>query len=280
MKSIRKCPLCKSDTRWTKGIFGPYAVCMECGHVFQKAVEPPEYYRNLDYDTQSDYMNHSHRRGRYIIEFCMGELWTADHVLDIGCGTGGVMDYFQTHFYNNTIHGITDKKEDAKLAREFLDLKHIMVGDAETGFFVKGNEEKFGFIVMSHFLEHILDPTVLMANVEKVLHKHGLVYIEVPSFYWAEVRVPDVFVPQHVSYYTKETLKQLLGRVGLKIIKIHESKYWGNIKLLAKKPNDIGEMDYTLGESYQKVLLKKKLIKYLYPYYIFKRKHSKIGANE
>lgn len=279
MRSIRSCPLCKSITK-SKRIYGPYATCMQCGHVFQKFIFPSEYYRKLDYDTQSDYINHSYRRGNYIIDFCVNDLITTAYVLDIGCGMGGVMDYFKKHFYNNTIYGITDKKEDVDFARKFLSLDNIMVGDAETGFFVKGNEEKFGFIVMSHFLEHILDPITLMSNVEKVLHKNGLIYIEVPSFYWAEVRIPDVFVPQHVSYYTKSTLKQLLNKVGLKIIKIHESKYWGNIKLLAKRPDNIREIKYTTGEKWEMVLLKKKLVKYLYPYYRFKRRYFKVHSND
>ena len=67
------------------------------------------------------------------------------------------------------------------------------------------------------------------------MNKNGLAFFEVPSFYWTEVNGVTTYHPEHLLYFTKNSLTQLFESCGFEIVKIKESKYWGNIKILVKK---------------------------------------------
>jgi 2-polyprenyl-3-methyl-5-hydroxy-6-metoxy-1,4-benzoquinol methylase len=45
---------------------------------------------------------------------------------------------------------------------------------------IKSNE-KFDLIILSHVLEHLLNPSVFLKKIKSILSDNGILYIEVPS---------------------------------------------------------------------------------------------------
>jgi len=241
-----------------------YAICKNCAHIFQLQHLPPEYYRSLPCCFPKDYEEHCKRRAAYIADFVAP---LNDHIiLDIGCGAGGVMNELQNHSkFGTLLVGCTLEKVNDHRIRSIdiesdpIPYKHVDLG------------------IMCHVLEHFRDPISVLKKVRNSLEPTGRLYIEVPSFHWGEMRSPSIFTPEHMSFFTKEILQRVCLEAGFVIEKIHESRYWGNIKAIAT-PN------YILTElkkvDYKKVLRYHRLVKCVYPFYRISRHFRTIGPND
>jgi|SRR3972149_4561053 len=247
-----------------------YVVCGACGFVCQNPGYNKEYYKNLGYDTQHNYIEHAMNRAKYIFNFIQYNLMITNYkrdtidILDIGCGRGGVLYYLgisMKHFYNNVhLDAITLHEDDYNNKHHSINMSVLDIED-EIDVFVKTQPtRKYDLIIMSHVLEHLHDPGKALRQIkEKLLEPFGQIYIEVPSFYRVEVRAKKVFVPVHISYFTETSLNNLLLLCGFKTIKVKDSNWWGNIKCLVTKIQD----DYVYDHFRTEHLVKTK-------YYLYK----------
>ena len=83
------------------------------------------------------------------------------NILDIGCG-------FNAHQYATTICDILDLKE------YYSDRKFVKLDSEKLPF----NDKEFDFVIASHVLEHVQNPTNFLKEISRVA-KQG--YIEVPT---------------------------------------------------------------------------------------------------
>lgn len=250
-----------------------YAICKNCGHVFQSGRREATHYHELPYESQwNDYMNHSKNRANYIIEFLSTEfLDKIKKVVDVGCGNGGVLHFINKQFPIWEMHGITAPCDEEKMIEGIK----ATYKDFENNIF----EEKYDLAIMCHVIEHFLNPAQALTKINKMLNKDGLLYIEVPSFHYAEVRSNPQFCPVHLSYFSKKKMIQLLKYNGFEILKVKESKYWGNLKIIARKKSNV--VGYNLKENYIIKLLKWKINKRIINNINkFIKKFKKIGPND
>jgi hypothetical protein len=138
-------------------------------------------------------------------------------------------------------------------------------------------DEKFDVLMFTHVVEHFLDPINTLRRCRQLLYTTGIVYVEVPSFHWAEVRIPTVFTPEHLSYFTPDTLTDVVQASGYNVIKLKESRYWGNIKAILQ-PASVTPTG--TDRDYKKSLQQYKLVKWKYPIYNLIRKFKKIKPND
>jgi SAM-dependent methyltransferase len=249
-----------------------YSICKDCGHVFQSSRKESSHYHELPYESQWDnYMKHSEDRAKYIIQFIPVEfLDKIKKVTDIGCGPGGVLYHINKQFPTWEMYGVTTHNDKERV----LEGIKVFYGDFEVNNFI----EKCDLVVMCHVMEHFIDPLQALSKIHEMLNDDGLVYIEVPSFHWAEIRSKPQFCPVHLSYFSKQKLTQILNKEGFDIIKIHESKYWGNIKILAKKTT---KLETSLKENYLNKILElyfNRLINF--KIYKFIKMFKKLKAND
>jgi len=253
--------------------FHTYSICKECGHVFQSNRKPSTYYHELPYESQwNDYMNHSKNRANYIADFISSEsLNTIKTVVDVGCGPGGVIYHMSQRFPTWNIHGITAPCD-----------KEVMISGVKAtygDFEISTVNRKCDLVIMCHVLEHFTNPLNSLKKANSMLNEDSLIYIEVPSFHYAEIRSNPQFCPVHLSYFSKKKLRQLLECSGFELIKIKESRYWGNIKVLARKKSHIAKCN--LKENYTIKLIQweinKKIINNITK---FVKKYKKINSND
>lgn len=251
-----------------------YAICKKCGHVYQAFRKDASHYHTLPYESQWDnYLEHSRNRANYVADFCKGYIEKASKLVDIGSGPGGTMKYLKEKFPSLEVQGITSLSDKNIMVEKFK----MKYGDfeQEMNLFIPDCD----FAIMCHVLEHFINPSLALNKVSRLLKDKGLVYIEVPSFYWAEIRSKSQFCPVHLSYFTQSKLKYLLEQNGFAVIKIHESKYWGNIKILARKESI--KFTEPLKEFWLLKLLKwqyKKL--FIYRIYKIIKRIIKVGTND
>jgi SAM-dependent methyltransferase len=90
------------------------------------------------------------------------------------------------------------------------------------------SEERFDYIVLSDVLEHVRNPREFLRIVRLLLRENGIVMIAVPSLDSFSVRLMKdkwiEFKPEHLWYFSRITLRQLLYSEDFKAVKVGPAK--------------------------------------------------------
>lgn len=104
-------------------------------------------------------------------------------------------------------------------------------------------EEFFDGVVMSSYLEHEVNFTTVLDGAFRTLRSGGRLYIRVPNYSSLNRRIsganwPGFRHPDHVTYFTPDTLKDTVQRAGFEFKLVNRHKIWldDNIQALAIKP--------------------------------------------
>lgn len=102
-----------------------------------------------------------------------------DHtkMLDIGCGTGNMMKYFQSLGFD--VVGLTYQEEEVEEANK-RELE-VVYGDAHDLPFDSDNFDSF---LMIDVLEHTLSPLTVLSEAKRILKTSGRGVIYIPSERW------------------------------------------------------------------------------------------------
>ncbi len=144
------------------------------------------------------------------------------NVLDIGCSTGGILSRLDARYIP---YGVEISRYLAARGNEVIQPKggHIVNSDALSGL-SEFDDDYFEGIIMSAFLEHEIEPRGLLEECFRVLRKGGKAIIKVPNYAsinrrlrgedWCGFRFPD-----HVNYFTPDSLNTLCKDVGFNVLK-------------------------------------------------------------
>ena len=203
-------------------------ICIKCGNIFnlsgsRNSIENfySEAYNlmgnSFDAETEifvnSTNFSLSDWRLTHIIENI--PLVAKGRILDIGCGKGNFLKSFSSKKPDWEFFGI----ETSKSALEFAK-KNISNAKLQEGIFSKEKfKENFDFIVALNVLEHIELPGNFLLEIHEKLMDNGYACFDIPNF---KLNPADLFVYDHLTHFTKETLENLLLSCGFKIIKILE----------------------------------------------------------
>ena len=147
------------------------------------------------------------------------------------------------------VHGCDPAEASKKIAKKKFKNK------IKTVFYKKGTYKKneFDVIIFRNLLEHIYDLNSFLKSVSYSLKNNGHILIDVPNIK-SIVKSGSfgVFFHQHLSYFSKSTIKQVLRNNSFKVIKIKEGS--PNLFVYAKKVNKIKNQKIVNAD--QKFLLK------------------------
>ncbi len=244
MKKVVVCPICQSknihksfdvkDYFLTQEKFSVWH-CKDCDLSFTnprpedknlgKYYESPEY---LSHDTTSSgatgrlyklLRNINIKRKYKIVSEHIG----AGKILDIGCGTGELLSYFQKQ--NWECVGV----EPNALARKFAQTHYRLKVEAEPGLQFMPTDS-FDIISMWHVLEHVSDINERMERVKQLLKKEGFLIVALPNLsswdagfyeaYWA-----GLDVPRHLSHFSPVAFTNLAKKHDLQIVRTLPLKF-------------------------------------------------------
>lgn len=209
--------------------------CSTCNFVFTNPI--PTLSSLSKYYDSPDYL--SHTANSYSIK---GEIYKifrrinikkkfkyVDHlakgksILDIGCGTGELLNYFQKMGWDTM--GIEPNPSARTFAKKSYQLQ---IYDEESLSNLK--ENSFNVISMWHVLEHVPDLSGRMEQVKRLLQKDGLLLIALPNLdspdaikygpHWA-----GLDVPRHLYHFTQETFEVLLKAHNMELIRSIPMKF-------------------------------------------------------
>lgn len=222
--------------------FGDVARCGNCGLGRSATLPRPEEVPAL-YDLASYYTHgESHMRPvipRLIDRVLVRLAWQFDRaqpldvdalarrlppggrVLDLGCGDGELLDAF--HARGLVAVGVDPDPQ----SRAFVRGKGLTVlaGTAEQP---PGElaGQTFDLVIMSHSLEHCIDPAGALASVSRLLAPQGLAYIEVPNsgcrHFETFRQCSEMFdAPRHLWFFTDDALRRWIESHGMRVDRWH-----------------------------------------------------------
>ena len=143
-------------------------------------------------------------------------------VLDIGCWEGTQLDFFAKQGWKCS--GIElNKKAAAVASSKGISVKNISIQQ----FFDTDKKEQWDVINVAYILEHIPEPEDFLEKIKSHIKKDGIIIIEVPNefnplqlAYIKEKNIKPYWIalPDHLNYFTKESIGSLLHKTGWNIL--------------------------------------------------------------
>lgn len=161
------------------------------------------------------------------IQSCAPDL-SGKAVLEIGCGKGYLLKILQEKSGNaiGVEPGNASKdswaKNGVKVVNDFFPTNEI--------------QGKFDIIVSYCVLEHIEDDKAFLSSMIEQMEQDGRILIAVPNCEeQLEKCDPSMFVHEHYSYHSLETLKYLMTTMGLEVASANYSDFGGLLYICAKR---------------------------------------------
>lgn len=137
-------------------------------------------------------------------------------ILDVGCGSGDLLA--QCSRFGWKCAGI----EMNAAAAEKGSVRHGLDIQVGTDTSVQLLDVSFDIIVLSHVLEHVLDPNATLDRMRNAMAPNGKLFITLPNCdSWERRRFGSDWypwdTPRHLYHFTPETLSQMLNRAGFEI---------------------------------------------------------------
>jgi cyclopropane fatty-acyl-phospholipid synthase-like methyltransferase len=141
-------------------------------------------------------------------------------ILDIGAGWGHVLHAIGERY--PTAHRVA--LESSEVCQRHLRSLGIQVADDSVEQFLARSERRFDVIVLSHTLEHFLEPRTMLSALLGSLAAGGLLSIEVPNVppgsrgRSIDHKWVSPYDEPHITFFSTTTLAALLKHVGYRIL--------------------------------------------------------------
>ncbi len=234
----RKCPICESDNKklmfeinfdFSDSCLLPkcnrIVYCNACGFAFadNDAVQGDydEYYKQNNSYVFSDELKYSKTKhaikytGLYI-NIIRDYLSSEETIVDVGCGDGELLLDLKQMGYNK-LTGI----DPSEFAIEALRKKGIN-GIASSVFNIYSlGLSKYSMVISTGVAEHIYNLDAYVDNLKSLLVDSGKLFVVVPAvegFSKKESSLPNYFNHEHINYFSRISLDNMMAKHGLKNI--------------------------------------------------------------
>ncbi len=150
---------------------------------------------------------------------------SSGRILDIGCGTGDRLEVFREEGFET--YGV-EISNTADYARDQMKL-NVVKGDIFSANYPEGF---FDIVTLYNVLEHTHHPVEVCKEIYRILKNNGFLIIQIPNKDSLQCKIfkkrwSAFDVPRDLYYFTTETLRVLLDKVGFKLVKIdHFMNFW------------------------------------------------------
>jgi len=187
--------------------------CPNCSLV-QLACEPVSYYKEVIRATAVSKEMYAFRLKQFRQFF---KKYKCKKTIEIGCGTGDYLEILTK--VNKNSCGLEAgknalsacKKQGLKVFKGYLEKENQKIPNAP-----------YDSFIMMNFLEHFPHPLTALKAIRKNLENNSYGIVEVPNFEETvkENNYPDL-IPDHLVYFTKNTLRLILNLAGFEVIQIN-----------------------------------------------------------
>ena len=220
------CPVCSGTSfehLFDKGD-EPFVACINCGLTLINPRPPFATIRaGYDPDYSAGYTRKAAkklRRARRRVKRLRRTYPGIQRWLDVGCSAGFVVKAATEA--GLAAHGVDIESSGIAYGRDTLGLQHLAEGLLHEQAYPSGH---FDAISAYDVIEHVPDLNAFVAELKRILHGDGVIEIGTPDIgHWRVPRALDTwneFKPsEHLYYFNRRTLGQLLGNNGLRIERV------------------------------------------------------------
>ena len=153
-------------------------------------------------------------------------------IIGIGCGEGENLIVFKKNGFND-LTGLEPSLDCCRKLQKFYSIKCI--NKSLASYMPDFNaSERFDCVILSHMLEHFVEPEKALGMINSIMKPEGVMYILGPDFYGFS-KPYSQFTTPHTFYFSRTSLEMLLNNSGFTVDKYFESSA-KEIALVAKNP--------------------------------------------
>ncbi|MGK7892284.1 MAG: class I SAM-dependent methyltransferase, partial [Xenococcus sp. (in: cyanobacteria)] len=156
------------------------------------------------------------QHGKNIYDFITSNIAIASHskVFDVGCGAGGILIPFKEAGWSTFGCDLGGNYLERGKAEGLL-LKHGNINSLmEFG--------KADLVILSHVIEHFLDPIFELKRIRETLVDGGYLYVELPGIFAIHKtygKTVNFLQNAHLYHFTLGTLTSVLAQAGFKLVR-------------------------------------------------------------
>lgn len=208
--------------------------CQNCKYGLIDPIPTPEALYAL-YNSEQYFNSHMHhkyeelgekelqklieKQGAFHFHYLNKILKQNSSILEIGPGYGLQLKYLANAGYK--VKGIESSKNASSFMKNRLSL------NAECSSLEDYNDATtYDVLILNHVLEHFTDVHIAMHKITSLLKKGGHLYLRVPnhdSYDRRKLKTKwPAYLPFHISYFSKKSLKLLLTKNNFELVNIEE----------------------------------------------------------
>lgn len=241
---LQNCRLCRSANLQHKAVVRTHLVmrCGECGFI-QLGAHPTKeqiehtysrsYFKNSKYRLDAGAQKEQDRRINLMRECGLAP---AANILDIGCATGDFVLRAKETF---SMWG-------ADISEQAIDIARKRNPDIASCLFSMSKQtidslnRTFDAVTMWDVIEHLDDPVGLLQALVKKIKPTGFLFFSTPNIGAIVPRLMGarwafMTPPEHIGYFSRDTMKRLLATCGLREFKWETNGKWVNLGFLMYK---------------------------------------------
>lgn len=264
LMKYRACPICKndnvklllslekfqffSDAVTSKQVDINQKQCKSCGAIYLNPCYSNEGFSILFEEAGMSYGS-SEGRPFEQVEWLNNYKLLEDgyKVLDIGCGVGKFLASLPLNIRKVGID--IDNSSIVKAREHNDDIEFICSGFDD--FTYDGNID---VITMYHVLEHLPNPLETLQNLYKLSNEKTKLVVEVPIIENGNTNdINGFFSVQHLTHFSRNSLKNILAQSGWNIIEWLEQKDYNGCRVLVEKSNVINETLFHSDQEYKNI---------------------------
>ncbi|MFC1621902.1 class I SAM-dependent methyltransferase [Patescibacteria group bacterium] len=192
--------------------------CTGCGLVKtkQKGSDISNYYTDTSYYAKGDSCFNKIKKlfatitKVYLIE----RFKRGGKLLDVGCGDGKVLELFDNG--NWKLYGIEPygKPKNARATIHHVPFENTKLPD-----------DTFDVITLWHVFEHIINPNLVLRELNRILKKNGLLFLSIPNVESFSAKLFKnnwfaLYPPVHIFHYSIDTIAKVLEKSGFEVKKV------------------------------------------------------------
>lgn len=202
--------------------------CEKCGMIFTESEATQDDYNRYYNVLQAysvDKSTHSGDEERFTVDFREEEYSIIapfcnkeSLIVDIGTGTGGMLQTFKNHGFSKLVGTDVDDKKELMNAKGF---QFIQASIEDLAGLDIQNEEGNVIYILNGVLEHIINVREAMNSLQDIMTETDYLFIMVPDadeYYSHYDKAFRFFGMEHVNHFNEISLKCLLEQYGFEIM--------------------------------------------------------------
>ena len=151
----------------------------------------------------------------HVVELCTPAGLRPRSTLEVGCGDGALLCELRRRGFGGALHGVEITRTAVEIAARHPEIESVELYD---GRHLRRPQSAYELGIVSHVLEHVVDPAALLAEVARVC---GAVVIEVPleDNLSAKRRAKREHAQEvgHLQRLDRDSARAIVSRAGLRV---------------------------------------------------------------